>query len=143
MASYCPEKLQILHSGTVPKRLVHLLPPQEAGLLRDLSSMELDSGQLSAALQKEPMPRPYWDPELRKSPEHLGSFLRRLYDRKLVSFRRAYNAEVGIFFVKKKQDKIRMIVDCRQANFCHQTPLVLGWARLALFQSWTCRMMQC
>ena len=31
---------------------------------------------------KEPMPRPYWDPKLRKSSAHLDSFLRRLYDRK-------------------------------------------------------------
>ena len=35
---------------------------------------------------------------------------------------RAYKAEVGIFFANRKQDKIRMIVGCRQANFCHQTP---------------------
>ena len=62
LASYCPEKLQILHSGTVPKRLVNLSPPRGAGLLRDLFSMELDSGQLSAALQKELMPRPYLGP---------------------------------------------------------------------------------
>ena len=84
---------------------------------------------------KAPVPRPYWDPKLRKSSAHLESFLRRRYDRQLVSFCRAYKAEVGIFFVKKKQDKIRMIVDCRQANFCHQTPLALGWGRLALSQS--------
>ena len=128
---------------TAPLSLVHLLPPREAGLLRDLSSVELDSRQLSAALEKEPMPRPYWDPKLRKSSAHLESFLRRLYDRKLVSFRRAYKAEVGIFFVKKKQDKIRMIVGCRQANFCHHTPLVLGWDRLAPLQSWICRTPQC
>ena len=122
MASDCPGQLQILHSGTVPKRLANLLPPREAGLLRDLSSVEFDSGQLSAALQKGPMTRPYWDPELRESPDHLGSVPRRLRDRKLVSFRRAYKAEVGIFSVKKKHDKIRMIIDCRQATFCHQTP---------------------
>ena len=121
---------------------MNLLPPQEAGLLRDLFSMEPDSGQLSAALQKEPMPRPYWDLELRKSPDHLGSFLRRLYGQKLVSSRRAYKAEVGIFVERKKPDKIRMIVDGRRANFCRQTPLALGRARQALFLSWACRMPQ-
>ena len=122
---------------------MNLLLPREAGLLRDLSCVELDSGQLSAALEKGPMPRPYWDLELRRSLEHLEGFLRRLYDRKLVSFRRAYKVEVGLFFVKLKQDNIRMIVDCRQANFCHQTPLVLGGVRLALLQNWICKMPQC
>ena len=63
LASYCPEKLQILHSSAVPKRLVNLLPPPGGRIVGgDLSCVELDSGQLSAALEKEPMPRPYWDP---------------------------------------------------------------------------------
>ena len=89
------------------------------------------------------MPRPYWDPKLRKSSAHLESFLRRLYDRKLVSFRRAYKAEVGIFFVKKKHDKIRMIVDCRQANFCHQVPPRTRLGSAGALSELDCEMLQC
>ena len=107
LASFSPERLQILHSSTTPRRLAELLPPSAAACLRGVSCMELRPGELAAALARDPMPTPYWDAELCGSTGSLLAFLRQLYRRGLVSLRRRIRAEVGVFFVHKKQDQIR------------------------------------
>ena len=87
------------------------------------TQVEKGTDEITAEWASQRFPTPYWDPVLRRSPRKVDTLLRGLFDRGVVSFRSALKADVGVFFVKKKDPaKIRMIVDCRRANACHRAP---------------------
>ena len=122
LATYDAKALKILHTTTCPKRAETLLPPAAAEFLRRPVMLEKSTEELEQTLLHDSMPRPFWDQGLARSPRRLESFLRQLFHRGMLSFRSAIKAEVGLFFVKKKEDQIRLIIDARQANFCHRPP---------------------
>ena len=61
-------------------------------------------------------PPPYWDSTLRSDRSAYVSFARQLLSRNMVSIRRSCSRRVGIFFVKKKNGKIRIVIDARVVN---------------------------
>ena len=65
---------------------------------------------------------PYWDPTLRRDPRHRDELFHKLVDSKILSFRTRARAFAGLFFAKKKDGMIRLIVDTRQANRYHTRP---------------------
>ncbi len=123
IAPFCAEKLKILRGDVCPKDAKTLLPPAARKYLEHAwSQIELGEESLADARRSADFPRPYWDPSLRRDPAKLEGLLRRLFDIGLVSFRPAIKAEIGLFCVHKKGGMIRLIVDARQANACHQSP---------------------
>ena len=127
MVKFEPEKLKVLRTSTVPKRRRDLMRPTEAAFLADVSQIELGAEEVESVRELQSLPRPFWDASLRRDPALLKKFVKQLFDRKMIGFRTALKARAGLFFVKKKpgadgKEQIRMIVDCRQANYFHKLP---------------------
>eukprot|EP00971_Amphidinium_carterae_P346028 6487276-Amphidinium_carterae.3 len=58
----------------------------------------------------------YWDPSLAKNDASYAEFVDRLMDLNIVGLTTEPLETNGLFFVKKKNGKLRMICDCRRAN---------------------------
>lgn len=129
LAPYDPEKLKILRSMVVPKRLETVVPPHVLSILRRKNTMiERCPRDVEVELNKDPHAcpsRPYWDPVLKFDPAARVDLIKRLHRVGIVEFRKRIKCTVGIFFVKKKSPEwIRMVVDARLTNFRHKTPPV-------------------
>ena len=123
LAPFCAEKLKILRGNVTVKDAKSLLPPEARKCLEhSWSQIELGEEAVAEARRSRDFPRPYWDPSLRHRPHALDHLLRRLHEIGLVSFRAAIKAEIGLFTVHKKGNMQRLIIDARQANFCHRAP---------------------
>ncbi|CAK0895503.1 unnamed protein product, partial [Prorocentrum cordatum] len=70
----------------------------------------------------EGVPGCHADPGLQKNPRAYGRLVRRAADIGLVIFTRDPACVLGVFFVTKKADKLRLIVDCRRANQLFHKP---------------------
>jgi len=87
--------------------------------------IERDNAELQDIQDTADPIRPYWDLILRRDSQARWDLFKKLWDVKLLGFRVAIKAKVGLFFVKKKKPtEIRMVVDARQANRCHRRPPV-------------------
>ena len=117
---YDPDKLKVLRGQTVPKD-ARALVGDTAGefLLHSATRIEraADDPVFEGAL-----PQPHWDARLRLSRRVRRDFILRLHAVGLVAWRRRAKQQAGIFFVAKKDDTIRMVVDCRPANESHLRP---------------------
>ena len=89
--------------------------------MKEPSALALDAEQLQQRCAIHSMPKPYWDPLLRK-PLARRDFLRRLASVGLLCGTDKVESEVGFVCVKKKGDQQQLIVDCRAANFCMRLP---------------------
>ena len=85
--------------------------------------MLLGNEELAAVVEERGWPRVYHDPAF-KSPKQYLSFIKELYDCGVVRFTDTVTCELGLFFVTKKNGKLRLIVDARVANQYFRTPLV-------------------
>ena len=65
---------------------------------------------------------PYWDPALIASRDAYISFVKLMMDRHLVVLDTERVADAGVFFVWKKNKKLRLIVDGRPGNSMLPTP---------------------
>ena len=123
LAEYQYEKLKVCRGQVRPKDAKSLLPLEAAGLLHHFAScIERSSEEIEHIKAAEDFPRPHWDPTLKRDRGKLDHLLRRMAALNLAGFRRKAKAKVGLFFVKKKDDNIRLIIDGRQANRCHRPP---------------------
>ena len=77
----------------------------ESHLLRDAHDAKVAREELN-------VPRPYVDPGLVRSPRVYGEFLRCLHKRGMLLFQLVdgNGGALGIFFVKKKNGKLRIIL---------------------------------
>ncbi len=66
--------------------------------------------------------KPYWDPKLRRNQRMYHSFIKKLHNAGYLVFTRNPKAHVGVFFVKKTDEKIRLIIDARGPNKLFQAP---------------------
>lgn len=115
----------ILKGGSQVKDIKPFLPPAALGVVRFFTlQVERTSDEIACERRSSKFPTPYWDPVLKRRPDLLDDLMRLLCSLDLLSFRPSLNGEVGLFFVKKKGVRIRMIVDCRRANACHHNPPV-------------------
>eukprot|EP00973_Karenia_brevis_P012395 1683467-Karenia_brevis.AAC.1 len=70
-------------------------------------------------------PEPYLDPMFKNYPRKYGNFLKDLKSRKLIRWSTYSHCTLGLFFVRKKNGRQRMIVDARPLNFrCAEPPHV-------------------
>eukprot|EP00971_Amphidinium_carterae_P341990 6481099-Amphidinium_carterae.2 len=117
---FCKEKLKLLHGTVVAKDIESLAP---AHVVQQLGQ-SLD--RPSAELENEPYIKPYWDPLLDpgvlENRSRLVDLLRELSARGLVGAHTRRKTDASLFFVDKKGEHIRMIVDARQANQCMRQP---------------------
>ena len=128
-------RLKILRKAPRPKEITDVAPPEVAAFFRDVSRFRRP---LSDFADDEPVVRPYVDVRLRGSAALRRRFFRLLADLGLVSYRRRGRSFVGCFFVKKKHEEIRLVLDARPTNAAHRAPphVALGtpaaWAGIDL-----------
>ena len=59
---------------------------------------------------------PHFDEKLRRSPHHYARFLSEMYSAGMVRFAASRPATVGLFFVEKSGNQLRLILDTRAVN---------------------------
>ena len=74
--------------------------------------------------------KPYWDPKLRRNQRMYHSFIKKLHNAGYLVFTQTPKAHVGVFFVKKTDEKIRLIIDARGPNKLFKDP---PWSRPSFF----------
>ena len=66
--------------------------------------------------ERDGVPRRYWEETLRSDESAYFLFVRELVQRKMFTFRAKIRAEAGVFFVSRKNGRIRLVVDARRCN---------------------------
>ncbi len=66
--------------------------------------------------------KPYWDPLLQRDSKSCEDFVSRLEKLGLVQCRRKALAEIGVFFVTKKNGGVRMVLEWRCSNVSSRAP---------------------
>ena len=125
LATFDLEQVSWPEVGGEHCQVVDLLPTADSIRLRDWRDSMLREPSESLELQHElGLSRPYCDPALLQSPLVYGRFLQEMHARGLVDFVPATSAEasLGIFFVKKKDGKQRIIFDTRVINCSFVSP---------------------
>ncbi|CAK0902508.1 unnamed protein product [Prorocentrum cordatum] len=116
LGSYRPDAIS-LPSGTVrPIPLETLWGSGGSDTAKDFISQNLlCSERAKQRLQGVGLERAYSDPALRRRGAH-EEFIRMLQERGLVDFAESGIESVEAFFVEKKDQRLRMVIDCRRAN---------------------------
>lgn len=65
---------------------------------------------------------PYWDPQLRADSGMYRRFVRKLHTAGYLTYTQHPKCFCGVFFVRKSDDKIRMIIDARNTNRLFKEP---------------------
>ena len=123
LATYEYEKLRVAKGDVVPKAAHTLVSGHLRDCLLDPELFIIRSAADVVELERTcGAIRPYWDPILRGNASERSRLFWRLHELGILSFRRRPRAFAGLFFVKKKDGAIRLIVDARQANRYHKRP---------------------
>ena len=76
------------------------------------------------------VPNVHFDPVLKKNPRRYQSVVKRCHRIGMLGVTLKCESELGILFVKKKNDRLRLILDCRATNILFKDPprtdLVIG-----------------
>ena len=68
LAQYNFDKLRVCRGDVVPKDAVRVLPEMASGFLRHhKTQIARSTEEIADALQAEDLPRPYWNPTLRRN----------------------------------------------------------------------------
>ncbi|CAK0862525.1 unnamed protein product, partial [Prorocentrum cordatum] len=103
--------------------LISMLPSEARGHLEDFEKLMLRPAQESELIQQyEGVPGCHADPALQGDPRTYGRLVRRVARVGMATFTRDPACVLGVFFVAKKADELRLIVDCRRANQLFQKP---------------------
>lgn len=106
-----------------PVDLASILPEKERTRLREFERQMLLSGEELAAVQERGFEGDlYVDPRLADDEKAYHDFVAELVESRLVSFTTTPRSQVGLFFVTKKNGKLRMIVDARRTNRLFRRP---------------------
>ena len=83
--------------------------------------MLLSDEELEGEFEKG-VPRTYHDPVLKRDRNAHKCFIKELYECCVLKFSNWVKVEVGIFFVLKKNGKLRLILDARKSNLFFRRP---------------------
>ena len=83
--------------------------------------MLLSAEELEGELERR-MPNLHHDPAFERCPRRYALFIRDLYSSGVVRFSREVKVVNGIFFVKKKNGKLRLMLDARRASVFFKNP---------------------
>ena len=119
LASYDPEGVSIPGDGWKPVDLGDLWGTDGGENVGDYVQRQLlPADEARSRLKSCGLVRPYSDPKLR-DPKTYGEFVRRLLRANIVEIGlEPGSEEIGIFFVSKKNGRLRLIIDARKSN-CH------------------------
>ena len=119
LGSFNPDLVSLPTAEMNPIPLSHLWGPGGRQEVEDFSHTQtLSTTEAEQRLLDSGVEKCYEDPQFR-DPHKYAEFIKRLFTLKLVDMSLQPAVErVGIFFVKKKGGKLRMILDCRRSN-CH------------------------
>ncbi|CAE7297688.1 unnamed protein product [Symbiodinium sp. CCMP2456] len=99
--------------GSRPVRIADHLASDSGNLLSLAGASEL-LAEADALSGCDPV-KPYIDPVLLHSPVHMGRFCGRLFKSRMLQFVPGkFDHTVGVFFVRKKSGKLRLILDTRK-----------------------------
>ncbi|CAK0895720.1 unnamed protein product, partial [Prorocentrum cordatum] len=115
--------------------------PESAGcvslleVLPEPDRQEVIDGKNSTMLRAEEV-RPgatkvHWDKTLQSDTDEYQRFVQDLLDRGMVELRTRRDFEVGVFFVKKKSGRLKLIVDARAVNQALKRPPTIHMASTA------------
>lgn len=123
LGSFVPELVSLPEVGGQPVPLAKLWGERGQQEVEDFfHSQTLGAAEAEEQKRCLGLTRTYEDPKFRE-PGKYAAFVRRLYDLHLVDVSlQAPEEFVTIFFVKKKGNKLRMILDCRLANTHFREP---------------------
>lgn len=118
------DRVKILQSQLSPKHIEDVAPPHLGDAFRD-SHRHIERATCDLESERPPM-RPYCsasvDPGKKASRPQQVWLLRRMATAGLIGARLWRRADVGLFFLRKKDGRQRLIVDARQANWYHRQP---------------------
>ena len=117
IATYVPELLSLPDKGNKSMPLAQLLGDDGGVIVSDfIRSRLLDENEALKNLRECGVKQCYSDPKLR-DPRVYSGFIKRLHEADLVDFSVRPGAEkIEAVFVKKKDNRIRMVIDCRRSN---------------------------
>ena len=107
--------------GVDPKPLLDVVGPDAFPAARDPENWTFKTDAEIAAIPDDSFVAPYSDPKLRSRSEML-KLVRLLHAAGVVGFRASARFKVGAFTVCKKDDLLRLVIDCRTTNQYHREP---------------------
>eukprot|EP00438_Fugacium_kawagutii_P030809 Skav229499 [mRNA] locus=scaffold2455:119515:131643:- [translate_table: standard] len=116
VVSYARDLVSWPEVETFPVALQGCLPQADGEWLATWQQQRL---KLPSEVVRDPqLKQPHTDPILKHNPNEYIGFLRELVNRNMIKFKRdsGEKAELGVFFVKKKNGKQRLIFDTRILN---------------------------
>ncbi|CAK9105137.1 unnamed protein product [Durusdinium trenchii] len=141
LVGYERSKVSLPRGQRKPVDLAGLLPQREKEQLQDFRShMLLSPEEMAAELEKGLDGCCYLDPVLQANKKAYHQFIAGLIECELLGFTITPKVQIGAFFVSKKNQKQRLVVDARRANRLFRTPptTALGsvdcWSRLEVEQ---------
>ena len=122
LGSFDPASVSLPSGEIRPVALEKLWGEGGQQVVKEFSSQMLGPDEVHSKLRVSGDVRIYNDPKL-NGPKEYGAFISRLHSLGLAEFcLEPQEEEVGLFFVKKKQNCLRLIMDCRRANLHFAEP---------------------
>eukprot|EP00971_Amphidinium_carterae_P333911 6468918-Amphidinium_carterae.1 len=119
---YDPERLKIFKGETVPKHVCDLVHWESLPFVREPERCIVRTqAEVDEVLSVEGDVTVHMDPALENA-NTMIDFLERLHAVGLLGFTRRAKSFVGCFFVSKKDNSQRLVVDARQTNQLHRRP---------------------
>jgi hypothetical protein len=114
---YDPNRISLPAAG-LPTPLVDLLEAESVPWLNivDEHRLLLSQSEFGALLEGEGRIVPYMDPVLARSPKQYRGFLSLMSASGVLTWTCCPRDRVGVFFVRKKNDSLRVILDARSPN---------------------------
>ena len=117
MAPFSNSLLSVPTSIAGSPVITQLLGEQEVNFLEGYKALMLRPPSEVEQLDEMHGPiKAYTDPLLRKNRRIYAAFIKRLKKIGMVTYSRSAKCVLGVFFVRKKDGRIRLILDCRPCN---------------------------
>ena len=118
-------RLRVLAAETLPNDVMDVAPDHVKHMIRSAHiHIEWSTEDIE---NSPPIVTPYWDPSVdpkkKESRHRLVELIQGLVKVGLVGARTRRRADIGlVFFLRKKDGRLRMVLDARQANEYHRAP---------------------
>ena len=110
-------RISLPEAGTRPVPLASLFGRSDKKLIKDfIRDKVLSTENAARKLEETGLRAPYMDPGLRRDQRRYGELLRRMDACGMISWSLSGQVSAGLFAVKKKADRQRLIVEARVAN---------------------------
>ena len=119
---YDASRVNVVHAGVVPIDVFDVVPHDVQAVLRAPFQYIVHTDPELCSRPDESFPRAYSDPVFVSNPSLLKELIFRLHRLGLSCFTLVRRATVGVFTVTKKGGQLRLVFDCRPANYLHRSP---------------------